>query len=222
MVTIGLIGIGGVGPEFMPQIPWSLEHFNPELLQQNQRLVYVESEPETDHYAGHEVMSLDDFKALPPEKTCFNVGIADGSARKHLSEELESHGFGLLGIYHFRSQCLAHTPPGPGILLGRAGISVNSTVGRSLLVLGASLIGQNCALGDYVTIGSQVCIEHTHVGDFAQVWNGAIVTPGTADKPRRIGQGAIIGMGAYIDEDVPDGAVMVGNPSRELRRNPVS
>jgi len=29
-------------------------------------------------------------------------------------------------------------------------------------------------------------------------------------------------MGAYIDEDVPDGAVMVGNPSRELRRNPVS
>ena len=103
----------------------------------------------------------------------------------------------------------------------RRAILGNSRVGCSLLVLGASLIGQNCVLGDYVTIGSQVCNEHTHVGDYAQVWNGAIVTPGTPEKPRRIGKGAIIGMGAYIDEDVPDGAVMVGNPSRELRRNPV-
>lgn len=221
MVTIGIIGIGGLGPEILPHVPWTLEQFDSAMAAQNPRLVYVESEPEADHYAGHDLISMEAFKALTPGETLFNVGVADGLVRKRLTEELEARGFRLLDVFNRRHECLAQNSIGPGRMIGRSGVSVNVQAGRSLLVLGASLIGQNCVLGDYVTIGSQVCIEHTHIGDYAQVWNGAIVTPGTTEKPRRIGKGAIIGMGAYIDEDVPDGAVMVGNPSRELRRNPV-
>ena len=47
------------------------------------------------------------------------------------------------------------------------------------------------------------------------VWIGcnAIVTPGC----RRIGNGAVVGAGAVVTHDVPDYAVVAGNPARKLR-----
>ena len=38
------------------------------------------------------------------------------------------------------------------------------------------------------------------------------------DKPLRIGDGATIGMGAVVLEDVPAGATVVGNPARILKK----
>jgi phosphonate metabolism protein (transferase hexapeptide repeat family) len=53
----------------------------------------------------------------------------------------------------------------------------------------------------------QVAIGH-------DVWigHGAIVLPG-----RRIGTGAVVGAGSVVTKDVPDYAVVVGNPARVIR-----
>jgi phosphonate metabolism protein (transferase hexapeptide repeat family) len=55
--------------------------------------------------------------------------------------------------------------------------------------------------GHRVTIGHDVWIGH-----------GAIVLPG-----RTIGTGAVVGAGSVVTKDVPDYAVVVGNPARVLR-----
>lgn len=52
-----------------------------------------------------------------------------------------------------------------------------------------------------VTIGHDVWIGH-----------GAVVLPG-----RTIGTGAVIGAGSVVTKDVPDYAIVVGNPARVLR-----
>lgn len=52
-----------------------------------------------------------------------------------------------------------------------------------------------------VTIGHDVWIGH-----------GAIVLPG-----RRIGTGAVVGAGSIVTKDVPEYAIVVGNPARVLR-----
>jgi acetyltransferase-like isoleucine patch superfamily enzyme len=50
------------------------------------------------------------------------------------------------------------------------------------------------------------------IGD--DVWLGAssVVLPGIT-----IGNGAVIGAGAVVTKDVPENAIMVGNPARLLR-----
>jgi virginiamycin A acetyltransferase len=47
----------------------------------------------------------------------------------------------------------------------------------------------------------------------AWLGDGALITPGC----RRIGIGAVVGAGAVVTKDVPDFAVVVGNPAKILR-----
>lgn len=114
-------------------------------------------------------------------------------------------------------------------------------------------IGRDCFVGRIevhlhatVEIGSHVCINDgvrlisaSHdvrdpcwaqfakpivIGDYAWVATGAIILPGV-----KIGEGAVVGAGAVVAKDVPERAVVVGNPAKvgeverpcELRYSPV-
>jgi acetyltransferase-like isoleucine patch superfamily enzyme len=52
-------------------------------------------------------------------------------------------------------------------------------------------------------------LEGVHVGARARVGAGAVVLPGVV-----IGEGALVGAGAVVVDNVPPGAVVVGNPAR--------
>ena len=54
----------------------------------------------------------------------------------------------------------------------------------------------------------------TVVCDGASIGAGAVILPGV-----RIGRYAVVGAGAVVTKDVPDGAVVVGNPARELGKD---
>jgi acetyltransferase-like isoleucine patch superfamily enzyme len=65
-----------------------------------------------------------------------------------------------------------------------------------------------------VTFAPKICCNgNVTIGDGAYVGTCAMLKQGVT-----IGRGATIGMGAVVLDDVPDGATMVGNPARIVRR----
>ncbi|MCG9793517.1 acyltransferase [Flavobacterium algicola] len=103
------------------------------------------------------------------------------------------------------------------------------------LSIGAfSTIGRvEIALHDFVSIGNYVCIndgviilsashdvldplwQHKKapiiIGDYAWIATSAIILPGV-----NIGYGAVIGAGAVVSKNVPDYAIVTGNPAKQI------
>ncbi len=152
---------------------------------------------------------------------------------------------GLLGIILRRARYQAR-----GATLGNLSVlcklNLNGSA-KKLTVGERSFVGTNVhlALHERIVIGSKVVInsnvqlltashDTTHpawlmfakpiiVKDFAWIAYNAIILPGVT-----VGVGAVVGAGAVVTKDVPDYAVVVGNPSkvvgqrcRELAYSPV-
>jgi len=111
---------------------------------------------------------------------------------------------------------------GKGIIIGdNSGIGVNCTVKRAIIgknvMMGPSVvfIGSNHAFSDpekpLQEQGSVEC-PPIEVGDNVWIGTNVIVLPG-----RKIGKSSIVGAGAVVTKDVPEYAIVAGNPAKVIR-----
>lgn len=98
-----------------------------------------------------------------------------------------------------------------------AGASINSEArtGNHVIINTNSSVDHDCVLADYVHISPNAALAgNVQVGEGTHIGIGATVIQGI-----KIGKWATIGAGAVIIRNVPDYAVVVGNPGRILRIN---
>lgn len=96
------------------------------------------------------------------------------------------------------------------VVMPNATINADCKIGRHVIINTNASVDHECQIGDFVHISPQAAIAgNVSVAEGTQIGIGACVIQGV-----NIGKWATIGAGTVILKDVPDYAVVVGNPGR--------
>lgn len=99
-----------------------------------------------------------------------------------------------------------------GVSIGKG--TVFCHFGLGCVLHNRTKIGDNCKIYQNVTIGSRNSIGPPEIGNNVLIGAGAILLGKIV-----VGNGASIGAGSIVLEDVPENAVVVGNPAKIIKVN---
>ena len=91
------------------------------------------------------------------------------------------------------------------------GTLVCTLIGRGTKIDNAVHIGHNATIGKHCIITAKCMIGRSVIGDYSWIGPSSCVKPGV-----NIGRRAFIGLGSVVTKDVPENAVYVGSPAREI------
>ncbi|MEL1240122.1 acetyltransferase [Flavobacterium flavipallidum] len=182
-----------------------------DILQSNNEKVtaIVDDQPKTDFLLGVEVLSSSNFIFDKNQKIIIAIG--DNVIRKKIADRLN-------GTFHtaIHPQAIISnysTIGGGTVIAPGAIINADAVIGQHCIVNTAAIVEHDCVVEDYVHLSPNSALaggvkvgEGTHIGIGAKVIQGIT-----------IGKWATIGAGAVIIKDVPDYAVVVGNPGRVIK-----
>ncbi len=136
------------------------------------------------------------------------VSIGSNRMRKEVKEKLQCD-FGLL--IHKSATVSKWSTVGEGtVVMAQVVVNACTSVGEHCIINSGAVIEHDCQIEDFVHISPNASLAgDVTVGEGTHIGIGACVLPGI-----KIGKWATIGAGAVIIKDVPDGAVVVGNPGR--------
>jgi len=155
--------------------------------------------------SGIEEISQADYSVL--------ISIGNNTVRKRVSESLSTR---FINAIHPNAVLSDHISLGTGIAI-MAGAVVNSdvTIGSHVILNTNCTVDHDCSIGDFVHISPNAALAgNVEVGEGSHVGISACVIQGI-----KIGRWATIGAGAVIIKDVPDYAVVVGNPGKIIKYN---
>lgn len=150
------------------------------------------------------------------DKPNFIVGIGPGHGNDRLAihDELKAHGLRPITAIH-RTAFVAETAQvGEGSqVYANAAVCADVRIGRACIVNTSASIDHECVIEHGATVGPGAILAGlVKVGANADIYAGATILPRI-----RVGTGAAVGAGAVVLEDVPDHAVVVGNPARVIK-----
>lgn len=101
------------------------------------------------------------------------------------------------------------------VIMAGAVLNPSVTIGKHCIINTGSVVDHDCSISDFVHISPNATLAgNVFVGEGTHVGSGAVIIPKIT-----IGKWCTIGAGAIIIKDVPDFAVVVGNPGKIIKYN---
>jgi len=185
-----------------------------EILEQQQKVIsgLVDSNPSITNLFQYPV-----FQEIPTadinNEIAVIICVGNNITRKKLAEGIL---FNFATAIHPSSNISARSSIGVGsVIMSMVSINSGASVGKHVILNTNSSVDHDCVLEDYVHISPNVALAgNVKVGAGTHIGIGACVIQGI-----KIGKWATIGAGTVIIKDVPDYAVVVGNPGRIIKYN---
>lgn len=141
------------------------------------------------------------------------ISIGDNNIRQKVYTQLMQHHTTPVNAIH-RSAIISPTAKLQDGILVAAGAVINplSEIGKGVICNTSSSIDHECIVGNFSHIapGAILCGNVT-VGFHSFIGAGSVVRQGIT-----IGNNVMIGAGCIVVKNIPDNAIMVGNPQKEL------
>lgn len=143
------------------------------------------------------------------------VALGNNQLRKDIFLKLEKLGFTLVKAISPESYVFDKNKVGTGTLvMPKAVLNIDSDIGENCIINTGAVIEHDCVVGGHTHISSMACLTGgVKVGEEVLVGAGAVILPKI-----KIGRGAIVGAGAIVIQDVPEYAVVAGNPARVIKK----
>lgn len=201
MAAINIIGASGhakVVIEIAEQQAVAIQHI-------------YDSNPSIETLMGYRVLHQSAITAAADAP--FIIAIGNNTVRKKLNDALPVT---FTTLIHPKTSISERTETGTGVVI-MAGVTVNSgaRIGRHCIINTNASVDHDCVLEDYVHVSPNAGLAgNVFIGEGTHIGIGAHVIQGI-----KIGRWVTIGAGAVVIRDIPDYAVVVGNPGRIIKYN---
>lgn len=140
------------------------------------------------------------------------IAIGNNIIRKRVSE----NNLGKIcdAISHSSSVLSPSVKIGKGtVVMPNACINAATIIGAHCIINTAATVDHDCEVSDFVHISPNVAVAgNVRIGQGSHIGIGAVIIPGI-----KIGNWVTVGAGAVIIKDIPDYAVVVGNPGNIIK-----
>ncbi|MEY2922663.1 MAG: hypothetical protein RL108_1289, partial [Bacteroidota bacterium] len=140
------------------------------------------------------------------------IAIGDNELRKKKVEQLEEILF--TTAIHPSAVVSSNVAIGEGsVIMATSIINTGAKIGKHVIINTGALIEHDCIIEDFAHVSPKAALAgNVTVKEGAQVGINSSVRQGIT-----IGKWSIVGAGAVIVKDVPDYAVVVGNPGKIIK-----
>jgi acetyltransferase EpsM len=143
------------------------------------------------------------------------LGIGDCRARLRLAGIVNQAGFELTTVIHPNATVAQDVQSGAGtVIMAGAVVNPGSIVGENVIINTSSSVDHDCVVENGAHIG-----PGAHLGGGVTIGQGTWVGIGAIIKDKvKVGRDSIIGAGAVVLKDIPDGVVVFGVPAKVIRK----
>lgn len=171
----------------------------------------IDDNPKVTNILNVEVIHSKEVIDLSNKKIIVSIG--NNQIRKTIVNKFKAQFYKTI---HKKAIVSEYSKIGEGsVVMAGAIINADVAIGKHCIVNSGAVIEHDCHINDFVHISPSASLAgNVKIGEGTHIGIGATIIQGI-----KIGKWVVVGAGTVIIRDVPDYAVVVGNPGKIIKYN---